>query len=112
MRSATGTGEGALIRTLARFVRAARVCHDVRMKRAHTSVVARRRATNLSLDEGLVEEARALELNLSRIVEDRLREVVQAERARRWLEENRAGFAAFERFVEKNGIFNEDDREW
>lgn len=82
----------------------------MRMKAAHAP--KRRRATNLSLDEALVAEARALELNLSRIVEDRLREVVQKERARRWLEENRPGFEAFARFVEKNGIFNEDDREW
>lgn len=42
-------------------------------------------------------------------MEDRLREVVQEERARRRLEENRAGFAASDRFVEKNGIFNEGD---
>jgi len=82
----------------------------MRMKRAHAE--GRRRATNLSLDEKLVAEARELELNVSRIVEDRLREVVRDERARRWLEENRAGFEAFERFVEKNGIFNEDEREW
>ncbi len=73
---------------------------------------SRRRATNLSLDAALVAEARALELNLSRIVEDRLREVVREERARRWLEENQAGFEAFARFVEKTGIFNEDEREW
>lgn len=82
----------------------------MRMKTAHSR--SRRRATNLSLDETVVAEARALELNVSRIVEDRLREVVKEERARRWLEENRAGFDAFERFVEQNGIFNEDGREW
>lgn len=82
----------------------------MRMKATHER--ARRRATNLSLDETLVAEARALDLNLSRIVEDRLREVVREERARRWLEENREGFEAFARFVEKNGIFNEDEREW
>lgn len=82
------------------------------MKHAHAVVAHRRRATNLSLDEDLVAEARKLELNLSRIVEDRLREVVQEARARRWLDENKAGFVAFDRFVEKNGIFNEDDREW
>jgi antitoxin CcdA len=80
------------------------------MKTAHSP--HRRRATNLSLDADLVAEARALELNLSRIVEERLRAVVQEERARRWLEENRAGLAAFERFVERHGIFNEGDREW
>lgn len=82
------------------------------MNDAHEVASRRRRATNLSLDEELVAEARKLELNLSRIVEDRLREVVREERARRWLQDNRAGFAAFDRFVEKNGIFNEDDREW
>ena len=82
----------------------------MRMKVAHP--VIRRRATNLSLDAALVAEARGLELNLSRILEERLREVVQEERARRWLEENRAGLEAFEGFVEKHGIFNEDDREW
>lgn len=82
----------------------------MRMKNAHART--RRRPTNLSLDEGLVAEARELDLNLSRILEDRLREVVQEARARRWLEENRSGFEAFARFVEKNGIFNEDDREW
>lgn len=82
----------------------------MRMKVAHSP--PRRRATNLSLDAALVAEARDLELNLSRIVEERLREVVREERARRWLEENRAGLAAFERFVDQHGIFNEDDREW
>lgn len=81
------------------------------MKRTHEAR-AKRRPTNLSLDASLLEEARRLELNLSRILEARLREVVQEERARRWLEENEDGFAAYERFVEKHGIFNEDEREW
>jgi antitoxin CcdA len=82
----------------------------MRMKRAHAPTG--RRATNLSLDQALVAEAQALKLNVSRIVEDRLREVVQAERGRRWLEDNREGFEAFARFVDKHGIFNEADREW
>ena len=82
----------------------------MRMKAAHAA--GRRRATNLSLDQALVAEARELDLNLSRIVEERLREVVKEERTRRWLEENREGFEAFARFVERNGIFNEEDREW
>jgi antitoxin CcdA len=81
-----------------------------RMKRAHAK--RRHRAASLPPDEKLVAEARQLELNASRIVEDRLRKVVTDERARRWLEENRAGFEAFERFVEKNGIFGEDERAW
>lgn len=39
-------------------------------------------------------------------------EVTENERVERWLEENREGFDAFARFVERNGIFNEEDREW
>lgn len=73
---------------------------------------ARRRPTNLSLDEALVAEARALELNLSRVVEESLRAAVAAERRQRWLAENAGALAAYERFVETHGIFNEDEREW
>jgi antitoxin CcdA len=72
----------------------------------------RRRATNLSLDAALVDEARGLELNLSKVLEERLREVIGAERRRLWLEENEAAFSAYDRFVERHGLFNEDEREW
>jgi antitoxin CcdA len=71
-----------------------------------------RRATNVSLDPALVEEARRLELNLSRLFEDRLREAIAAERRRRWLEENKEAFAGYARFVERHGIFNEEGRGW
>lgn len=71
-----------------------------------------RRPTNLSLDEALVAEARELKLNLSRVVEKSLKEAVAAERRRQWLEENAEALAAYERFVEAHGIFNEDEREW
>jgi antitoxin CcdA len=72
----------------------------------------RRRATNVSLDPALLAEAQAMGLNLSRVLEERLKEVVQAEKQRRWLEENRGAFEAVNDFVAKHGVFNEDDREW
>jgi antitoxin CcdA len=71
-----------------------------------------RKRTNLTLDAALVREAQALGLNLSRLTEDALREAVRAERGRRWVEENRAGFEAANRAMEKYGIFNAEDREW
>jgi antitoxin CcdA len=79
------------------------------MKSAHALV---RKATNVSLDAALVEEARRLHLNLSRLLEERLREVLADERRRLWLEENEKAFAAYDRLVERHGIFNEDEREW
>lgn len=78
------------------------------MPRAHRL----RQATNVSLDGELVKEARRLDLNLSKLFEDRLREAIAAEQRRRWLEENDEGFRAYERFVERHGVFNEEDREW
>lgn len=66
----------------------------LRMKPAH--VGDRRRATQV-LGQNLAE---------------RPREGGKEERTRRWLEENREGFEAFARFVEENGIFHEQDREW
>lgn len=78
------------------------------MKRAQ----AKRKPTNLSLDPALVKEAQALGLNLSRVVEEHLREAVREARQKQWLEENKEAFAALHRFHEKYGIFNEEDREW
>jgi len=72
----------------------------------------RRRATNVSLNPALLAEAQAMGVNLSRVLEERLREVVQAEKQRRWLEENRAAFDSVNDFVAKHGVFNEDERDW
>jgi antitoxin CcdA len=80
----------------------------MRMKRAQT----KRKPTNLSLDTALVKEAQTLGLNLSRILEEHLREAVREERQRKWLEENKEAFEALNRFHEKYGIFNAEDREW
>ena len=84
----------------------------LRMKRTHQVTARTRKATNLSLSVELVKEAQALGLNLSRIVEESLREAVRAERSRKWLEENREGFESANRAIDKYGIFNAEDREW
>lgn len=79
------------------------------MTRAHPKG---KQPTNLTLDAELVKQARELELNLSRLLEERLREVIAEERRRRWLAENDAAFEAYDRFVARHGIFNEEGREW
>lgn len=72
----------------------------------------RRKPTNVSLDPVLLAEAQQMGINLSRVLEERLKDVVKAERQRRWLEENRKGIEAMNAFVDRNGVFNEEDREW
>ncbi|CCW18726.1 Msr3871 protein [Sphingobium indicum BiD32] len=63
-----------------------------------------RKATNLSLDSVLVEDAKALGINLSRTCEAALRQEIAAERGRRWKEENAQGIAASNAYVEKHGL--------
>jgi antitoxin CcdA len=63
-----------------------------------------RKPTNLSLDSGLVEDAKALGINLSRACEDGLRKEISAERGRRWKEENAEAIAHWNVWVEENGL--------
>lgn len=73
----------------------------MRMDNAHTSS---RQRLNLTLRGPLVEEAKALGLNLSRACESGLEAAVAAERARRWQEENSAFFQWYNAKVEKDGL--------
>ncbi|ESW62057.1 MAG: hypothetical protein Q27BPR15_03005 [Rhodobacter sp. CACIA14H1] len=67
---------------------------------------APRRATSMTLDAALLDEARTLGINLSRAAEEGILAQVRAERARRWKEENAADIAAYNRWIEENGIPN------
>jgi len=66
--------------------------------------IGARKATNLLLDSALVEEAKALGINLSRACEDALRQEIAAERGRLWQAENAEGIAASNAYVEKYGL--------
>jgi antitoxin CcdA len=71
-----------------------------------------RRATNVSLPVELVDEARKLDVNLSREFEAHLTSVISKRRAERWREENRKAIDAYNKYVERCGIWNEDERGW
>ena len=63
-----------------------------------------RRPANLSLDTALVDEARALGLNLSAAAEAGLRAAVRQARAERWLAENAEALASSNAWVEAKGL--------
>jgi antitoxin CcdA len=66
-----------------------------------------RRATNLSLDEGLVEQARRANINLSQAAErgiaEELSEVREAD-AQQWLAEHGDTLQEINDWVDKNGL--------
>jgi antitoxin CcdA len=61
-----------------------------------------RRAVNVTLPVGLVEEARALGLNVSRACEEGLAAVVQAAREAQWRAENREALSSWAAWDEAN----------
>ena len=65
---------------------------------------SRKRSTNVSLSEELVREAKDLGLSISAACEQGLAAQVKAERERRWIEENRAGFESWNRYVAEHGL--------
>jgi len=71
-----------------------------------------KRATNLSINADLLREAKALDINLSAEFEKHLTAVVRKDRGEQWLRDNREAIAAYQRMVEKHGIWNEGLREW
>ncbi len=73
----------------------------MRMESAHTKT---RQRLNLTLSGPLVEEAKALGLNLSRACESGLEAAVAAERAKRWQAENRGFIEAYNAKVEQDGL--------
>jgi len=63
-----------------------------------------RRATNISLDGGLIDEARLLGVNISRACQNGLAEAVADARAQRWLAENADAVQSSNDYVEKHGL--------
>ncbi len=63
-----------------------------------------RQATNVSLPEGLIREARRLEINVSRACEEGLQARVAEARRARWLAENQAALESSNAWVEAQGL--------
>ena len=63
-----------------------------------------KKATNLTLNASLIEEARTLDVNLSRAAEEGLRAAVRQARSDRWRAENAEALASSNAWVEQNGL--------
>jgi antitoxin CcdA len=71
---------------------------------------ARKRPTNLTVNEDLLRQARELGINLSQAFEQKLEELVRAAMAERWIEENREAIEDYNRWVEKEGLWSDGHR--
>lgn len=66
-----------------------------------------KKPTNLSLRADLLAEAKALDLNLSAELNEALAEIVRRKRAEQWLAENREAIDAYNRHIERDGLWSD-----
>ncbi|WP_210260298.1 type II toxin-antitoxin system CcdA family antitoxin [Hongsoonwoonella zoysiae] len=66
-----------------------------------------KRSANLSVESELLEEAKALGINLSRTFEEALAARLQEARAEKWREENRGAIEAYNSAIDEAGTFAE-----
>ncbi|HEY2067966.1 MAG TPA: type II toxin-antitoxin system CcdA family antitoxin [Rhizomicrobium sp.] len=67
-----------------------------------------KRAVNLSVDAAILEEAKAMKINLSQALEDDLRRRTKAVREQKWREEHREALDSYNRLIERAGVFGEE----
>ena len=68
---------------------------------------ARKKAANLSVNQGLLQQARDLNLNLSQVFEASLNEAVRQRQREEWLRKNRTAVQAYNEHIEKDGVFSD-----
>lgn len=70
----------------------------------------RKRATNLSLSADVLEAAKRLNINVSQVCDNHLRDVVRHEQERRWRQEHADFIAAYNATFETEGLALEEWR--
>jgi antitoxin CcdA len=81
-------------------------------RRSAKSRPRRKAPTNLSLRVDLVRRAKVLRLNLSEVVETALETAIQGFEQAKWLTDNQQAIREYNEFVEENGVFSDDWRQF
>ena len=73
---------------------------------------ASKKATNVSINSELLQEAKVLKINLSATLEQELVRLIRQKRRAQWLKENRPALDDYNAFVEKHGVFSDGLRQF
>ena len=71
---------------------------------------AQKKPTNLSINSDLLAKTRALNINLSATLELALKNQLAQVEATKWAENNKPAIKAYNEFVEQNGCFGDEFR--
>ena len=68
---------------------------------------APKRASNLSINSSLLEQARYYKINLSKLLEKTLIDTLQQKKREEWLKQNRSALHAYNERIEQRGVFSD-----
>ncbi|OIV01252.1 type II toxin-antitoxin system antitoxin CcdA [Salmonella enterica] len=71
-----------------------------------------RQRITVTVDSDSYQLLRAYDVNISGLVNTTMQHEARRLRAERWQEENREGMAEVARFIETNGSFADENRNW
>jgi antitoxin CcdA len=71
-----------------------------------------KKSVNISLDAHLLAEAKAYNVNISQVTAAAITQALYNSRKEAWYKENAKAIEADQRFLEENGIWNEEFRPW
>ena len=71
---------------------------------------APKKPTNLSLNSDLLKKAKALNINLSATLEQAIKSKLAEREAEKWAKDNKRAIKVYNEFVEENGLFADEHR--
>lgn len=71
---------------------------------------AKKKATNVSINEDLLKKVKAYKINISSNIEKTLEELVKNEESKKWEEENIDAINDYNKRIAKNGLFSDELR--
>jgi len=71
-----------------------------------------KKAVNLRINQQLIDEAKAMKINLSQTLETSLIEVLREKQKEAWLQDNQDAVASYNQRIEKNGVFSDGLRQF
>jgi antitoxin CcdA len=74
------------------------------MQPAHRQATAPKRATNVSLSDPLIAEAKALGINLSQAAENGITQAIRDKKTEQWLIENKDAIESKNEYIKKHGL--------
>jgi antitoxin CcdA len=77
------------------------------MSNTFFNAAAPKKSANLSLNADLLQQAKQLNINLSQTLELHLTEIIRQVQRDQWLAENQEALQAYNRRIEKQGMFSD-----